>query len=338
MDGHGEDGIAQSRLDALHRFRARVAPEPEPRATAVDVAAAEVLAGFEEAGVEALLLKGRGIATLLYGAGVRRSSVDVDLLVAPEHREAAENVLATLGYVEVADGWLDDVGRVVHARKWMRTGPRAAEQPPIDLHRWLPGARAEPAVVWKALAARRAWIELGGRRAAVLDRGGQAMHLATHAAQHGSASERHVAELAHALALWPAPVWESAARLAGEIGATDAFAAGLRLTRPGAAEAVRLGLSATDVMDWKIRHRAEQPRGAYHLQALAEARSLRARLDVLRRSLFPRRAWIVRQHPWAGRGWLRLTMAYGLHLTRAPVWATHAWRFSRRAHRSGRGP
>lgn len=339
MEARRQTGVAPARIAALQRFLARVTPEPEHSTARLDAAAAEALAAFAEAGVDALLLKGRGLAALLYGPGDHRSFSDVDLLVAPANQAAAENALCRLGYVDAgADQGIDDIGGVVHAHTWERTAPRSAADPPIDLHRWLPGALADPAVAWEALLARRAWIELGGGQAPVLDRAGQAMHLATHAAQHGPAVEKHVHELELSLALWPAEVWESAARLAGEIDATEAFAAGLRLSRRGAAVAMALGLPATDRLNWMIRHRRERPRGMFHLQALAEARTSRDRLDVLRRSLLPRRAWIIDQHRWAEHGGLRVLAAYALHLAKAPAWAARAWRFRRRSRHAGREP
>jgi hypothetical protein len=313
-----------------------VAPEPAGILAHLDEAAAEVLAAFDEAGVDALLLKGRGLATLLYGPGEYRAFVDVDVLVAPARFRAAEDALLSLGYVDTETGrGIDDIGGVVHAHAWARIAPRPNGNPPIDLHRWLPGCRADPAVVWDALLAHRAWIELGGRQAPVLDRAGQAMHLAIHAAQHGPAVEKHVHELELALALWPADVWDSASVLADQVGATGAFAAGLRLTRRGRTVAARLGLPATNDLDWVIRHRAERPRGTFHLQALTDAQSVRDRLDVLRRSLFPQRAWIIAQHPWAEGGSLRVLAGYAAHIARAPVWAARAWGFRWRARRAG---
>ena len=303
----------------------------------LDQAAAEVLAGLGEAGVEPLLLKGRGLATLLYGAGYDRSFSDVDLLVAPAKLDAAEDALARLGYAEADDG-IDDIGGVIHAHTWIRTVPRSAVDPPIDLHRRFPGSRADPAVTWVALLARRVWIELAGRPAPVLDRVGQAMHLATHAAQHGPEFGTQVHELELALATWPANVWESATVLAASIDAAEPFAAGLRLSRGGTMMAERLGLAPTGGLDWAIRHRGERPRGTFHVQAFAEARGIRGRFDVLRRSLFPRREWIVSAHPWSRPGGIRVLAAYGVHLLTAPAWAARAWTFRRGARRADRQP
>ena len=221
----------------------------------------------------------------------------------------------------------------MHAHPWIRTS--SADASMVDLHRWLAGAERSPTAAWDALVARRTWIDVGGGRAAVLDRPGQAMHLAMHAAQHGPAHERQLGELALALERWPAGVWDAAAELAGEIGATPAFAAGLRLLPRGAAEARRLGLASTE-LDWKIRHRATRPRGTFHVQALAEADGLRERLRIVRRALLPSRAWIMHERPWARQGGLWLIPAYAGHLARAPAWAARAWRFRRAARRAGR--
>jgi hypothetical protein len=334
MDEQSEKGVALPARDALQRFLARVAGEPAGDDTLLDRAAAEALAALERAGVGALLLKGRGLAILLYGPGSRRPFSDVDLLVEPAKLAVAKDALARLGYRE-ADHGIDDIGGVVHAHTWIRAAARSGDEPALDLHHRFPGSNTDPTTAWEALLARRTWIDLDGRRAPVLNCGGQAMHLATHAAQHGLAFDKHVSELELALALWPAEVWRSAADLAGEIAADEAFAAGLRLSRHGTAVAARLGLPRTDELDWAIRHRGERPPGTFHLQALADARSVRDQVDVLRRSLLPRREWIIYQHQWARRGPLSLLAAYGVHLAMAPTSAARAWRFRRRVRRAG---
>jgi Uncharacterised nucleotidyltransferase len=329
---------ATTRLVALQEFATRFAVTPTGGLTrTLDDAAAEALAAFQEAGVDALLLKGRALAILLYGAGEHRRYSDVDLLVAPDEFDAAERALKALGYENAsAVHGVDDVGGVVHADTWTRDTPGSDDLTVIELHRWLPGVRATPATGWQALATRRTWIELCGTQAPVLDRSGQAMHLAMHAAQHGPGFRQHVDELALALERWPADVWDAADVLARQIDATEAFAAGLRLLPKGATAATRLGLPSTGELDWTIRHRPDRPRGTFHLHALADARGARERFQVLRRSLLPSRVWIVNQHPWAQAGGLHVVAAYGAHLARAPGWAARAWLFRGRARRAGR--
>jgi hypothetical protein len=328
---------AAGRLAALHEFVARFAAKPDGVTQKLDDVAADVLAAFQEVGVEPLLLKGRALAVLLYRAGEQRSYSDVDLLVAPHELDASEEALRGLGFENSsARKGIDDVGGVVHAETWIGSAPGSNDPPMIDLHHWLPGARAMPATAWKALAARRTWIEVGGHQAAVLDRSGQAMHLAMHAAQHGPAFQKHVDELSLALERWPDEVWEAAVDLAQELDATETFAAGLRLVAEGEALAARIGLPSTTELDWTIRHQRDRPRGTFHLQAFADAAQTRERLTILRRSLLPGRVWIVRQHPWARRGRLHVIAAYGVHLARAPGWAARAWLFRGRARRAGR--
>lgn len=312
--------------DALHDFAARARAAPLLRR--LDDAAAEVLAAFDAAGVDALLLKGPALARALY-AGEHRPYSDVDLLVAPDHIEAARHALTALGYASTSAGLgIDDVAGVAPAEEWAHAGGVL-----IDLHWQLPGAPAPDA--WRALRPHRATIAVGGRDVPTLDTAGLALHVALHAAQHGTRYGKPIADLDRATARWPVAVWRDAATLADAIGAMGAFAAGLRLTDTGAALAVELDLPAADAAAWATAHRYDRPRGTFHLDALAAAGTPRERASILRRSLLPRRAWIVWQYPWARHGGARLAAAYALHLARAPLWALRAWRFRRARRRAG---
>jgi hypothetical protein len=96
-------------------------------------------------------------------------------------------------------------------------------------------------------------------------------------------------------------------------------------------------LPPTDELDWAITNRDARPRGTFHLQALAEGRGAAQRLDILRRSLFPRREWITWEYPWArDAGRAALVAAYAIHLLRAPIVAARAWRYRSRERRAGR--
>ena len=114
---------------------------------------------------------------------------------------------------------VDDVGGVVHAHTWVRA--TAEGETMIDLHHWLSGAEAPAALAWDALGEHRAWIDVGGRRVAILDRTGQAVHLALHAAQHGTDAGRPLHELALSLERWPAEVWDAAGTLAAGASTGD---------------------------------------------------------------------------------------------------------------------
>lgn len=302
----------------------------------LDAAAVEVLKCFSGRDVEALLLKGPALAQLLYRPGEERIYVDVDLLVAPRDRTKARHALAELGYRNISETLgIDDIGGVVHEESWFGSGPGADRDLLIELHLSLAGARAQPEAVWDALVPRRrTWIELHGHEVPVLDPEGLAMHLATHAAQHGPRYAKGLHELALGLERWPFEVWERAAALAREIDAVAAFAGGLRLSPVGSELSRTLGLAPDDRLDWEIRHADTRPRGTFHLEALVGTPGLLPRVAIIRRALLPSRQWIAWQYAWARSGRWRLWLAYAAHWARAPRWAIRAWRFRRRAERA----
>lgn len=306
-----------------------------PRRAALDAATVQVLAALEAAGVEPLLLKGPALVRMLYRPDEHRGYSDIDLLVAPAELDGARRALAGGGWESSSDYLgIDDVAGVVEAEVWFRPAGRGPSAQ-VDLHWRLPGWEAPAHVAWDALRARPASIELEGRAVAVLDRTGLALHVATHAAQHGRADVKALADLSRAVERWDDGVWRSAAALAEEVGATPALAAGLRLVPGGAELAEHLGLPATDRLSWALANRADRPRGTFHLAALAEAQGVRGRARVLRRALLPHRRWVIAQYPWARDGGVRLAAAYVAHLLRSPAWAMRAWRYRRRERRAG---
>jgi hypothetical protein len=334
MGDQGHSAPAARTARALEDFLQRVKPVVSDFTPDLDAVAVELFEAFAAAGVDALLLKGPALAQMLYTPDEHRKYSDVDVLVAPHGVAPARQTLARLGYRAASQTFaIEDVGGVVHEEGWWGRGPGARHDLLVELHLRLAGSEAPPCATWDALAARRTTIELQGRRVPALNREGAALHLATHAAQHGPAYRKGCRELGLGLERWPFEVWEGAARLALEVEGCEAFAAGLRLVPTGRELARALGLAATDALDWEIRHGDLRPRGTFHVTALREAQSLRARATVIGRALLPPRRWITWQHPWAQAGGARLVAAYALHLMRAPAWAARAWRFSRRAQR-----
>ena len=301
----------------------------------LDRAAIAALTAFEAAGIDALLLKGPALAQRLYSPrGENRGYTDIDLLVAPRDLTSARQALRGLDYREVVlVPGIDDVAGIEQAEIWGRAGERGG---PIwiDLHWRLDRCKATGDVIWDALAASRSSIDLSGKAATILGDDGLALHLAIHAAQHGPEDIKAIGDLVRGIERWSPEVWRSAAELAEAVQGTPAFAAGLRLLPAGARIASQLGLPPTAGLDWEIRNRASRPRGTFHLQAMAEARGLRERLNVLRRSLLPTPEWIRWQFPWAARGRALLLMAYARHIARAPLWAVRAMRFRRSARRA----
>jgi hypothetical protein len=330
----GEDPAGRT-TRTLEEFLARVGPASSDYTDELDAAAVKAFEAFAAAGVDPVLLKGPGLARLLYTAEERRTYSDVDVLVAPRDLTQARETLERLGYRNATDVLgIDDVGAVVHEESWVGVNAGSQRELLIELHLRMAGSEAPPEAAWDALSPHRTWIDLRGRRMPVLDLQGSAMHLATHAAQHGPGYIKGCRELALGLERWPFAIWRGAARLAAEIEATEAFAAGMRLVPAGSELARTLGLPATDRLDWEIRHSGARPRGTFHLRALLEAQGLRARTRVVRRSLLPPRRWIEWQFPWARASGRRLLLAYLIHIARTPEWTARAWWFWRRAKRS----
>jgi hypothetical protein len=305
----------------------------------LDRAAVTALAEFESAGVKALLLKGPALARRLYAEGETRGYRDIDLLVPPRDLASARKALSELGYKKPYEALgLDDVGGVEHGEVWARPGENRGGHICIDLHWRLSRCEASGDALWDALAAGRGSILLQGKAVAVPADEGLALHLAIHAAQGGLEDRKAIADLKRGIERWPPEVWEAAAQLARVVKGEAPFAAGLRLLRSGAELAGQLHLPPTPQLEWEIQHRESRPRGTFHLQAMANARGPRERLNVLRRSLLPTPQWIRWQFSWAARhSWL-LPVAYARHLLRAPLWAARAMRYWRRARRADRSP
>jgi hypothetical protein len=267
----------------------------------------------------------------LYDVPEQRRYGDIDILVAPDDRPAARAALEELGYKNASElVAVDDIGGVIHGETWVGRYSIV-----VDLHFRLAGAKADAQSAWEALKSGATCIELGGKQVPILDRPGLAMHLAMHAAHHGDAYLKGRRELLRGLDRWPLEVWREAGRLAAEVDATEAFAAGLRLVEPGAELAETLGLPSTSRRDWELRQIA-RPRGRFHLQAFLQARDLRTRAHVLRRALLPHSGWIVRQYPWARDRRAGIFAAYLLHIARSPAWGLRALRFHRRERQAER--
>jgi len=302
----------------------------------LDLAALEALGELRSRGVDALLLKGPVLAQRLYAEGETRGYWDIDLLVSPRDLPAAEAALRALRYRKGNEVLgIDDVGGVKHGEVWARQGANHGGPIIIDLHWRLSRCEATGEVVWEALARNRGAIELQGHSVAVPGQEGLALHLAIHATQGGPEDTKAMADLRRGIERWPLDAWRGAARLAAEVHGEAPFAAGLRLIPEGAELAERLELQPTPELDWEIRNRETRPRGTFHVEAWSSARGVRAKLSVVRRSLFPTARWIRKQFPWADRRPWLIPVAYARHILRGPLWAARAMRFRRRARRAG---
>jgi hypothetical protein len=295
----------------------------------LDAIAATAVEALNEVGVDSLLLKGAALAEALYGPDLERGYFDIDLLVSPDARAAARQVLSNLGYTNVnSDRGIADVGNVLHAEAWSRLDPEIGNVM-IDLHWRLFGCLAPPEMAWNILNSGGESVTVAGRELRSLGRPALALHTALHLAQHGPDDPKAAADLALAATRWGDQIWRGAAQLAGQLDADEAFAAGLSLLPEGARIADRLGVFPTERTVWDMAHRGLRPRGTHYLGALAQAPTLRARYAVIRQALLPSPAWIRWQMSWASRGPGHLATAYLLHLLRTPVWAVRVLRFAR---------
>lgn len=292
----------------------------------IDAATAEVLGALEGADVEALLLKGATIARWLYDGA--RGYTDCDLWVRPGDVDCAERILRRLGFEE----WVDRRGLPdwwqEHGSEWTRSLDGVC----VDLHRTMPGLGVDPEVAWHTLSATSETVPVAGYPARALGRPGRALHLALHAAQHGEAWGRVLADLEQALEVADEPVWNDAAVLAAELGATDAFGAGLRLVPAGAALADRLHVPANRSVEVAL-HVSSPPPTALGFEQLARAGQTGARVRIVARKVIPPPGFMRHWYPPAARSRRRLVVAY---LYR-PIWllrnASHGWRAWRDARR-----
>ena len=295
---------------------------------AIDAGTAEVLERFERAGVHALLLKGPAIARWLYPNGAGRPYIDCDLLVGPADFEAAEGVLRSLGYASL----LQDLGMpswwCEHAAVWQRHSDGLN----VDLHRTLIGVRVDDATTWRVLSADAEEIEVAGHRVQTLALAARAMHVALHAAQHGTGWPSSIADLERALSVCDDDLWRRAAAVAGELQASAGFLAGLRLAPAGERLVTRLALPDTRSVEAELRA-GSPPLLALGFEQLARAAGTRARAEIVWRKLVPTPAFLRDSDPQAAASRLGLARAYlrrAMFLLRHAPLGLVAWHRARR--------
>ncbi len=294
------------------------------RVDAWTASALEALAGD---GVEPILMKGPSLGEWLYPGDDVRGYVDCDLLVAPRQLPAAHAALRNLGYSPALDeAAMPDWWRE-HAVDWFNPSQGAM----IDLHSTLEGAEADPGRVWDELARATTRLAVGGHSARVLSLPGRALTVALHAAQHGPRSRAAGDDLVRVLEHADEGTWRAAAELAAAIGATAAFARGLRLAPAGAALARRLGLPNAQSVEVELRGSGAPPE-ALTFERLERA-GHRTRAAMVRHKLLPPATFMRATSPLATRGLGGLALAYVVRLgtiaKRAPL-SFLAWRRARR--------
>jgi hypothetical protein len=314
----------------LRELRAGI--EATVRSLEVDHVTAELVDALRAEGAECVLLKGPVLASWLYADGSARPYVDTDLLVSPHGFQVAQRTLAKLGFSTYVDD-SDTPGWRQAAHHWTR----AVDGANVDLHRTLIGVGVADGELWAVLSADTEAMPLQGREVQTLSPPARALHLALHAAQHGSRSGKHLEDLERGLELIEPGVWISACALADRLSATGAFAAGLRLSQAGARLADELALPHDRSIETALL--AGRPvAGALGWHYLASARGLDARLRIVARKTIPTKRFIRAWSPMARRGPVGLAAAY---LVR-PVWILGralpgfwAWQKARRSSRHG---
>lgn len=303
------------------------------RTLGIDALTVEVLRAFRAAGCRCILLRGPVIRRHLYADGSPRGYGDVDLLVAPADLALAGAALGSLGFEKGFDHADHPGGVEPHAQEWGRPGgPRV-----VDLHWRIAGVEAPRQHAWEVLSARTEPMLLGGEPAESLRAEGVALVAVLHAAAHGRTHARSVRDLERAIERLDAGTWASAARLAGDLDASEAFAAGLRIVPAGERLASALGLPEVRSPQ-RVLMAGDQPAGSLGLLRIVQPAPVRERLRALRYALIPSPAHMRASSPLAARGRAGLALAYLARAGRRTLELPAAIRAVRASRASGRPP
>lgn len=298
----------------------------------LDSVSAWISAELDAHEIPSVLLKGRTFGRLFYENEFERPFGDTDVLVPAADVAVAERLLQEAGFVRTDrdEDWLGPGPKYAH------TFYRISDGAEVDLHWHLSGAACSSHQVWEALREHTVPTALGGRVVSVLDPAASAMLVATHSAHHGTKRPRTLADVEGAVTRLELAVWRDAVSLAGELGASEAFAAGLRLTPSGDALADKLGLVQPRSAEmWLKTHPSTY--GAEVLDRITQATSLRVRLRLIRHVAFPPQVVMYRFSPLARRGRVGLALAYVLRPLRLTAHAAPAMRDWLKAHHASRG-
>lgn len=266
----------------------------------VDSWTAEAIVALRDQGIRVVLLKGPAVARWLFRDDpYARPYADADLLVAPNERQAAGDVLRRLGYEMYGEPMLavDEP----HARHFHRRADAAA----VDLHRVIHCTEhIATQRVWNALSARTDTLAVAGVEVDIPSAGVRALHLALHLSWYDAPDSQPWRDLQRALKIVDPHTWEHAAQIARSLGIAAQF--GVRLNRlPEARELARalalpLEHASIDV-DLPPGAAVGIP-GVGSLMRLAAQQGRRAQLTYLRAKLFPPLEFLLERQGKAQRG------------------------------------
>lgn len=162
--------------------------------------------------------------------------------------------------------------------------------------------------MWAALGATRQQMELSGRPVDTLGDAAWALHMTTHAAQHGPNFPKPLEDLRRAIGHCGEETWRQAKTLATELDGLDAMSAGLALVAEGRLLATRLELPpaagrAVLLRASGVRHEALYLSWWWGLP-------LRRKLPALVVKLFPPPGYLRSTSALATRGRVGLALAY----------------------------
>ncbi len=329
-----EFGLELSAPDAARESRGTAAPMRAAgrlrsarvdafRRLALDSTLATLVPAMRARGVRPVLIKGPATARWLYDDPRARAYGDIDLLIAPDAFALAGRVMAEHGFTRIEDA-LRPGEYTTHHERWIRPGTQRIK---VELHRTLlPLDAVPPELVWRHLTAETETLDVGGCSVETPSAPAAALIVCLHAEQHGVGERQPMTDLARAVERLPVPTWSRAALLAGELGASAAFAAGLELVPAGRELCRALGLDSAAPCP---RPAAGDGSLAVGLDALFRADGAVARITFLAGRLFPSRAYLRAGSPLARRGPLGTAVAYAVRpfqlLGRLPA-GLRAWR------------
>jgi hypothetical protein len=281
-----------------------------------DTLTARIAARLRADGVRLVVLKGASFREWLYEDDEERRSDDVDVLVPPDARERVHARLAALGLRSIGPT------KVGHGRsqEWWWHEPKTGII--VELHESLSGVGVDNEAAWHVLSEHTVRMKVAGETVEVLDLPRRALHLALHAAHHGPAYPRPIADLERGIAALPEQTWREAVDVARRLDAVPALVAGLRLAETGRGLVANLGLAKEEMSRADVALRAAgAPPGAEGFAWLLEVHGARGKLGVVAQALAPPPGVIRAWSPLARRNSAGLSVMY---LCR-PLWlARHA--------------
>ncbi|MGZ4796532.1 MAG: nucleotidyltransferase family protein [Acidimicrobiia bacterium] len=293
----------------------------------IDLATVEVVTAMRRAGVRPILLKGPALVELLYRDDpAARAYGDVDLLVAPNQRQAASGVLADLGFERLEGRFAQTHGvgpapllerlrhePPRHAGAWARVRDHVV----VDLHRTIHGAeRLDADGVWRSVVASAERLDVLGVPMEIPSVVTRLLHVVLHLRptdRPGSQARRDLE-----LAVERDPVeWERAADLARSLGLEAHMGALLRLVPRGAVLADALDLPAA----WPMALRVEfdgAGRATRFLSRLTEL-GWTGRIMLVGEKLVPPPSYLRARSRLARRGRIGLAVSYAARVGSSPV-------------------